>query len=246
MSACERAALCFLVLLGLSQAPLCVTAGKIIIWPGEFSHWLNVKVIIDELIARGHDVTIITHSATPSVNTDQSRGYSVEIIQVPHTKQDVFNMLDKFTKYWMYDVQHGNMIQTSLKIKEIFDMSTEQNQALCRELFAREDLLEKWRKEQFDILLTDPMNMCGELLALKLNLPFIISLRYSIGSTLERLCGQLPAPPSYVPVVSLGYTDQMDFPQRVKNTLFNLFQDFLFTFVTVSKWDPLYTEFMGK
>ncbi|KAB5522320.1 hypothetical protein PHYPO_G00158220 [Pangasianodon hypophthalmus] len=246
MSACERAALCFLLLLGLSQTPLYVTAGKILIWPGEFSHWLNIKVIIDELIARGHDVTIITHSATPSVNTDQSWGYNVEIIQVPHTKQDVINMLDEFTKYWMYDVQHGNMIQTSLKIKEILDMSTEKNQALCRELFAREDLLEKWRKEQFDILLTDPVNMCGELLALKLNLPFIISLRYSIGSTLERLCGQLPTPPSYVPVVSLGYTDKMDFPQRVKNILVSLFQDFLFTFLTASKWDPLYSELMGK
>ncbi|XP_053086338.1 UDP-glucuronosyltransferase 2C1 isoform X2 [Pangasianodon hypophthalmus] len=246
MSACERAALCFLLLLSLNQTLLYVTAGKILIWPVEFSHWLNVQVVVDELIARGHDVTIITHSATPSVNTDQSRGYNVEIIQVPHTKQDVINMLDEFTKYWMYDVQHGNMIQTSLKIKEILDMSTEQNHAICRELFAREDLLEKWRKEQFDVLLTDPMYMCGDLLALKLNLPFIISLRFSFGSSIERLCGQLPTPSSYVPAVSFSYTDKMDFPQRVKNILFNLFQDILLMLVTTVKWDPLYTELMGK
>lgn len=246
MSACERAAFYFLLLLGLNQNLLYVTAGKVLIWPSEFSHWLNVKVVIDELIARGHNVTIVVQSATPSVKTDQSRGYNVEILQVPYTKQDVIDNLDNFIKYWMYDLHQDNLIQASLKIKEIIDLSTEQNHALCRELFSHEDLLEKWSKEQFDILLTDPINMCGELLALKLNLPFIISLRFSFGSSLERLCGQLPTPPSYVPTISLCYTDVMDFPQRVKNLLFNLFQDFLFRLVTAVKWDPLYTELMGE
>ncbi|XP_058239349.1 UDP-glucuronosyltransferase 2A2-like [Hemibagrus wyckioides] len=246
MSVCERSALCCLLLLGLIQTPLSVTAGKILIWPGEFSHWLNVHAIMDELIARGHNVTIVTHSATPSIKTTQSQGYNVDIIQVPYTKQDVINNLENFIQYWMYDVQHDKIIQTSLKIKEILDETTEQNHALCREVFGREDLLEKWRKEQFDVLLTDPMLMCGDLLALKLNLPLIISLRFSFGSSMERLCGQLPTPASYVPAASLSYTDQMDFPQRVKNVLFNLFQDFLFMIVTAVMWNPVYTELGGK
>ncbi|XP_026777714.3 UDP-glucuronosyltransferase 2C1 isoform X4 [Pangasianodon hypophthalmus] len=246
MSACERAALCLFLLLSLSQTPLCVTAGKILVWPADFSHWLNINVIIDELIARGHSVTVVTHSATPSVRTDQSPGYNVEIIQVPYTKQDIFNNLDLMFKYWVNEVPNDNMIQVFLKIKEVLDKTIEQNQVMCRELFAREDLLEKWRKEQFDVLLTDPMYMCRALLALKLNLPFIVSLRFSFGSSMERLCGQLPTPASYVPSVSLGYTNQMDFPQRVKNILFNLFQDLLFMFLTATKWDPLYTELMGK
>ncbi|KAF7688511.1 hypothetical protein HF521_013318 [Silurus meridionalis] len=245
MSTLERAALCFFLLFGLNQNLLYVTAGKILIWPAEFSHWLNVKVIIEELVARGHNVTIVTHSATPSIGTDPSQGYNVELVQVPYTKQDVINVLEKFMNYWINDVQHDNVIQTSLKIKEIIEMSTKQNQALCRKLFAHEDLLERLRKEQFDVLLTDPMYMCGELLAQKLNLPFIISLRFSFGSTIERLCGQLPTPSSYVPAVSLSYTDQMDFTQRVKNMIFNNFQDFLFTYLAVSKWDPLYTELMA-
>ncbi|XP_058239350.1 UDP-glucuronosyltransferase 2A1-like [Hemibagrus wyckioides] len=169
-----------------------------------------------------------------------------DILGSKYTKQDVINNLENFIQYWIYDVQHDNIIQTLLKIKEIVDETTEQNHALCRELFGREDLLEKWRKEQFEVLLTDPMLMCGDLLALKLNLPLIISLRFSFGSSMERLCGQLPTPASYVPAVSLSYTDQMDFPQRVKNVLFNLFQNFLFTLLTTLKWDPLYTECMGK
>uniref|UniRef100_A0A4W4HIV6 glucuronosyltransferase n=1 Tax=Electrophorus electricus TaxID=8005 RepID=A0A4W4HIV6_ELEEL len=222
------------------------SAGKILVWPVEFSHWLNIKVIIDELIVRGHSVTVVTHSATPSVKTTESPGYNVEVIQVPYTKQDINDALEKFMKYWTYDLPNDNMIRTSLKIKEIMDMFVEQNHILCRKLFANEGLLEKWRKEQFDVLLTDPMSTCGELLAQKLNLPFIISLRFSFGSSMERLCGQLPTPPSYVPGVSLGYSDHMGFLQRVKNILFQFSQDVLFTLVSVVKWDYLFTEVMGK
>lgn len=243
MSACKRAALCLLLMLSLSQ---CVTAGKIFIWPAEFSHWLNLNTIIDDLIARGHSVTVVTHGGTPSVKTDRSPGYNVEIIQTPYTKQDIMDTLDRALKYWMYDLPNDNLIQQILKIKEIADLITEQNQVMCQKLFARKDLLEKWRKEQFDVLLTDPMFVCGELLAQKLKLPFIISLRFSFGGVMERLCGQLPAPPSYVPAVSLSYTDHMDFPQRVKNFLFILSQDILFKLIATVTWDHLYTEILGK
>ncbi|KAG7314856.1 hypothetical protein KOW79_022159 [Hemibagrus wyckioides] len=235
-----------LLLLSLSHSPPCTMAGKILVWPADFSHWFNINVIIEELVARGHNVTVVTHSATSSVKTEQSQGYNVEIIQVPYTKQDVFNNLDTMFKYWVNEVPNDNLIQGFLKIKEIIDQTTYKNQVLCRELFAREDLLEKWRKERFDVVLTDPMYMCRSLLPLKLNLPFIVSLRFSFGNSMERLCGQLPTPASYVPAVSLGYKHHMDFLQRLKNVLFNFFQDFLFVFLNALKWDPFYTEVMGS
>ncbi|XP_017558424.1 UDP-glucuronosyltransferase 2C1-like isoform X4 [Pygocentrus nattereri] len=246
MTACKRAAFCLLLLLTLGQAPRCVLAGKILIWPGEFSHWLNVKVIIEELIARGHNITVVTHSATPFVKTTQSPGYNVDIIQVPHTKQDFIESFEKFVKYFTYDLPNDNIIQASLKIKGLIDVLSEQNDVFCRNLFARKDLMEKWNKEEFEVLLTDPMVFCGELLAQKLNLPFVVSLRFSFGSSMERLCGQLPTPPSYVPGAALGYTDQMDFPQRLKNFFFYIFQDFVFSLVVKTKWHNLFTEIMGK
>ncbi|XP_036436505.1 UDP-glucuronosyltransferase 2A2-like [Colossoma macropomum] len=245
MTACKRAAFYLLLLLTLGQAPHCVTAGKILVWPGEFSHWFHFKVIIEELIARGHNVTIVTYSATPSVKTTPSSGYNVDIIQVPHTKQDVIDRMDRFVKYWTYDLANDNIIQATLKMKELIDLMSQQNDVFCRNLFAREDLMEKWNKEEFEVLLTDPMTFCGELLAQKLNLPFIISLRFSFGSAMERLCGQLPAPPSYVPGAALGYTDQMGFPQRLENFLFYRFQDLVFSLVT-RIWDHLFTEMRGK
>ncbi|XP_067293668.1 UDP-glucuronosyltransferase 2A1-like isoform X2 [Pseudorasbora parva] len=233
-----------LVLLNLNL--LCVSGGNILVWPAEFSHWLNVKVILDLLIERGHNVTVVTHTATPSVRTSPSPGYNVEILQVPHTKQDILENMEKMLKYWTHELPNVNFIKASMKIKEMIDIGTEQNQAVCNALFAREDLLEKWRKEKFDALLADPVFMCGELLAQKLNLPLILSLRFSFGNTIERLCAQLPAPPSYVPAIGSENTDQMNFLQRLKNVLFYGTQDVLLYLVTKSKWDHLYTEILGK
>ncbi|XP_026110764.1 UDP-glucuronosyltransferase 2C1-like isoform X1 [Carassius auratus] len=235
-----------LVLLNLNLNPQCVSGGKVIVWPSEFSHWLNLKVILNALIARGHNITVVTHSATPSVNTTPSAGYNVEILQVPHTKQDILENMERMLKYWTHDLPNDNIIRASMKIKEMLDIGTEQNQVVCNELFARKDLLEKWRKEKFDVLLADPLFMCGELLARKLNVPLIFSLRFSFGNTVERLCGQLPAPPSYVPAVVSENTDEMNFLQRLKNFLFYGTQDILFYLVAKSKWDHFYTQVMGK
>ncbi|TSL28232.1 UDP-glucuronosyltransferase 2B18 [Bagarius yarrelli] len=243
MSACRRAAVCCVFLLGLIQTPPCVTAGKILIWPGEFSHWLYMKTIINELTARGHNVTVVTHSATPFLLADQSLGYNMEIIQVPYSKNDVMDNNERILQHWIYDLPNIN-IQAFLKLSKSLDTMMEQNKAFCRALFAREDLLEKWRKEKFDVVLTDPVIIGGELLAQKLNLPLIINVRPFY--IMERLCGQLPAPPSYVPASVLGYTDHMDFLQRVKNVLFIVFNDLMSMFLVTVKWDPLFTEVMGK
>ena len=93
---------------------------------------MNIKVIIDELIARGHNVTIVTYSATPSVETTLAPGYNVDIIQVPHTKQDITDQMDRFVKYWTYDLANDNIIQASVKIKELIDLISEQNDEIGR------------------------------------------------------------------------------------------------------------------
>ncbi|TRY65416.1 hypothetical protein DNTS_004211 [Danionella cerebrum] len=232
-------------LLCLNLTP-CVSGGKILVWPSEFSHWLNVKVILDKLIERGNDVTVVTHSATPSVNISPASGYNVEVLQVPHTKQDIKDNLEAMLKYWTHEMTTDTILQASQKLKELSDTATNHNLATCRELFSRVDLLEKWREEKFDAVLADPGFMCGELLAQKLGLPLILSLRYSFGHTLERLCGQIPAPPSYVPAIGSEKTDKMDFMQRLRNIIFYGAQDILFYLGPTFYWDPFYSKVMGK
>uniref|UniRef100_A0A3P8YDX9 UDP-glucuronosyltransferase n=1 Tax=Esox lucius TaxID=8010 RepID=A0A3P8YDX9_ESOLU len=227
---------------------LCVSGGKVLIWPGEYSHWLNMKTIVEELSQRGHEITVITHSATPSVsNSSLAPGnYRFEVLQVNFTRQDVQQNVDEMLKYWTYDMPNDNLIQATLRIKAIIDTGVRHNQEVCNALFSNAELLERLRTDRYDVLLSDPMmSVGGELLAETLGLPFILSMRFSFANTIERLCGQLPSPPSYVPGIGFAYTDKMTFAQRLKNILFCISQDILFKIVSVTKWDGLFTEVLG-
>ncbi|KAM4615222.1 UDP-glucuronosyltransferase 2C1-like [Polymixia lowei] len=230
-------------------SPRCVPAGKVLIWPGEFSHWMNMKSIVDELHSRGHQITVMTFSASPFVGDEASSDHTihnVHVLQVPFTKQEMTEQMDEMLRYWTYDMVHDNIIQATLKVMEMMDINKENNLAVCRALMSDTDLLERLKQEKFDVLLSDPMMMCYEILAEMLEVPLVLTLRFSFGSILERHCGQMPAPPSYVPAVGMGYTDQMDFKQRIKNLLFYASQDVMFELASSLIWDRHLSEFLGR
>ncbi|XP_061118001.1 UDP-glucuronosyltransferase 2A1-like [Conger conger] len=137
-------------------------SGKVLLWPGEHSHWLNMKNIVAALSAKGHEMTVLTHSATPTITADQSTSCSFEIVPVPYTAQDMNDILQEFLQYIMYDRPNDSYIQTFLKIKAFINVLTEKNKAFCRALFNNKELLEKLRQTRYDVLLTDPMFLCGK------------------------------------------------------------------------------------
>lgn len=47
--------------------------GHVLVFPGEYSHWLNMRTITEELVRRNHSVTILVPDASPSVNYNNSR-----------------------------------------------------------------------------------------------------------------------------------------------------------------------------
>ena len=77
-------------------------------------------------------------------------------------------------------------------------------------------------------------------------MPYIISLRFTFGYTLERFCGQMPAPPSYVPTPPLSYTAPMTFSERVKSFLMLILQSFMFKLHSFINVDSYYSEIYGK
>ncbi|XP_028814084.1 UDP-glucuronosyltransferase 2A1-like isoform X2 [Denticeps clupeoides] len=45
-----------------------VQSGNVLILPGEFSHWHNMHVIVEELVERNHSVTVLVSTASTTVN----------------------------------------------------------------------------------------------------------------------------------------------------------------------------------
>ncbi|KAI1904891.1 hypothetical protein AGOR_G00010340 [Albula goreensis] len=149
----------FVLVLCLTQ---CTYSGKVLLWPGEYSHWLNMKSIVKALAEKGHELTVLISSASPTINTSHSSTCKFEIIPVPFTEKDMTDVGDEFLRYWMYESSNDSFIQASLRIKRTVDKMTELNKAFCRKVFHTKGLLEKLRKAQYDVLVTDPMFLCGK------------------------------------------------------------------------------------
>ncbi|KTF92139.1 hypothetical protein cypCar_00012915 [Cyprinus carpio] len=59
------------------------------------------------------------------------------------------------------------------------------------------------------------------------------------------MCGQIPAPPSFVPGAMSKLTDKMSFTERIINMLFYLSQD-AFCIIAWKPFDNYYTEYFGR
>ncbi|KFV52158.1 UDP-glucuronosyltransferase 1-5, partial [Gavia stellata] len=79
-------------------------------------------------------------------------------------------------------------------------------------------------------VLTDPVLLCGQILAEHLSVPSVFFLR-GLPCGFDFEATQCPNPPSYVPRVFTEYTDHMNFLQRVKNLIFDIPNFFLCDFV---------------
>ncbi|XP_058402399.1 UDP-glucuronosyltransferase 2B31-like isoform X5 [Diceros bicornis minor] len=86
--------------------------GKFLVWPTEYSHWINMKTILDELFHRGHEVSVLTSSASILVDPNKPSAIKFEIYPTSLIKDDfevlVMQLINKLTydqpkdTFWTY------------------------------------------------------------------------------------------------------------------------------------------------
>lgn len=72
------------------------------------------------------------------------------------------------------------------------------------------------------------------------------TIQFSIGNTVERLCGTLPAPPFYVPATLIHLTDRMSFLERLKSIFTYTVQDIIYHYLLWGSCDQYYSDVLGK
>ncbi|KAJ7313162.1 hypothetical protein JRQ81_004436 [Phrynocephalus forsythii] len=222
------------------------SSGNVLIWPADHSHWINLKSIMDELTARGHRVTVLLPSFFKAANTNESFPFQLEVISVPFSQADMDFFFQDLIHFWSLKMNEMSSWEIITKLYDFTSELMHRNKIVCDLIVLNEKLIKKLESARFDILLSDPLAPCGELVAEKLRVPFIYSFRFSIGNTVERLCGGLLSPPSYVPATMGGFTDRMTFMQRMGNMFFYLSQDIMFHQVIWKDWDKYYSEVLGR
>uniref|UniRef100_A0A8C1URT3 glucuronosyltransferase n=1 Tax=Cyprinus carpio TaxID=7962 RepID=A0A8C1URT3_CYPCA len=216
-----------------------VQAGKVLVLPVDGSHWLSMKILVEELSLRGHEMVVLVPET--SVLIGKSGNYTTKSFRVPYTLADLKANLDNIEK---------NAFEKPPKLTDIFENLGNLIQFLnmhvtaCEWLLYDESLMKSLRETGFDVLLTDPFLPCGAIIAESFSIPAVYFLRM-IPCLLDVEATQCPSPPSFVPRFFTGYTDKMTFPQRIENTLMTVFDAFLCRKLFAST-DELASRFLQK
>ncbi|XP_006896878.1 PREDICTED: UDP-glucuronosyltransferase 2A3 isoform X1 [Elephantulus edwardii] len=232
-----------ILLLSLQISLLGTTdGGNVLIWPMEGSHWLNIKIIIDELIKKEHNVTVLVASGALFITPTKKSSLTFEVYKVSFGKEKVEGVIKSFVLTWLENRPSPSTIwtfyQEMAKVIEDFHMISRE---ICDGVLQNPKLMEELKKAKFEVLVSDPVFPCGDIVALKLGIPFMYSLRFSPASTVEKHCGKVPYPPSYVPAVLSELSDQMSFTDRIRNFISYHLQDYMFNTLWKS-WDSYYTK----
>ncbi|KAB0354563.1 UDP-glucuronosyltransferase 2C1-like [Muntiacus reevesi] len=219
--------------------------GKVLVWPADFSHWINLQVILEELHHRGHEITVLVPSQ--SVLIDHTKvPYNVEILQLSVTKETFMEEINTLLYEASFDMSKFSWWEIQTKMTNIGRKFSLTFRRVCDSAVTNKELLSRLQAAKFDVCIADPLIFCGELVAELLNIPFIYTFRVFYGNVVERLCAGLPMPFSYIPGVTSRMTDKMTFIQRLENWLLYTMNDVMYSYYVFPEWDEYYSKVLGK
>ncbi|KAI5278850.1 Udp-Glucuronosyltransferase 2B4 [Manis pentadactyla] len=222
------------------------SCGKVLVWPTEYSHWINIQAMLDELVHRGHEVVVLASSASILVDPTKSPAVKFEIVPTSLTKVECEDLFGQMVSRWTYDLPKDRFWTYFSLTQEIGLKYSDCIEKLCRDVVLNRKFMTRLQESRFDVFLADAIGPCGELLAQLLNIPLVYIVRATAGYTFEKYSGGLPFPPSYVPVILSELSDKMTFKERVKNMIYVLYFDFWFQIFNEKRWNQFYSETLGR
>uniref|UniRef100_A0A8C6UDG0 Glucuronosyltransferase n=1 Tax=Neogobius melanostomus TaxID=47308 RepID=A0A8C6UDG0_9GOBI len=231
-----------LLLLNLSQS----SGGKILVFPVESSHWINMLKILEVLHAKGHEITVLRMSPSRDikesplytcidVSTYSQRGLAVFV-----SRQLEIRFQTDPNSFWSR--MWANIQMRSLMV-ERFGILHQQVGNVTVQILEDKDLIQRLRDARYDVLLTDPINGGGTILAKYLQLPLVYNVRWTVLGEAHFVLA--PSPLSYVPGTFTELTDKMTFLQRVKNCMIFILGTYTRSAISEPVYKPILKKYFG-
>uniref|UniRef100_A0A8C4EYT8 Glucuronosyltransferase n=1 Tax=Dicentrarchus labrax TaxID=13489 RepID=A0A8C4EYT8_DICLA len=185
-----------LVFILLFSATLCFSGdgGKVLVFPIDGSHWINMKILVEKLHSQGHQITVIRSSTSWYVSEFSPHYTSITIAQ--EQSQNIESQ-DIMTSYLKRTIEirrsKGSLLAFFDYYRNGFKMLGENQEVVAK------------------------LVVSGVLLAHYLQLPMVFNVRWIFSG--EAHFAIAPSPLSYVPTVLSHYSDKMNFFQRINNII---------------------------
>ncbi|XP_008286882.1 UDP-glucuronosyltransferase 2B20-like, partial [Stegastes partitus] len=161
---------------------LCVTwsvnGGNILVWYTEGSHWINMKPVLNTLIDRGHQVTVLVPSSSLFMNTSEPSRFRYEPFNVDVSMEAMEEFMNKFLEFSMYEMDHMSYLQMYIRVAELMGTDIQYSLKVLDGVLKSETLMKKLKEGNYDLLLSDPIYPGSDLVADILGIPLVYSLRF--------------------------------------------------------------------
>ncbi|KAM9717746.1 UDP glucuronosyltransferase 5 family, polypeptide G1 [Menidia menidia] len=207
---------------------LCVSycgSSNILVVPVDGSHWINMKVILEELHSRGHNITVLRSAKSWYIPSNSSIYSSIDVPMLEDESDR--NFYNKMLQDVMECRSYPTFVRTFYQQHLITVMLEKGHEILARAAATMLDntvFMKRLHDSKFDLMLTDPALTLGVILGSYLKLPMVFNVRWINNG--EGHFTIAPSPVSYVPVSGSELHDQMDFLERTKNLLHSIYSAF--------------------
>ncbi|XP_043361703.1 UDP-glucuronosyltransferase 1A1-like isoform X3 [Dermochelys coriacea] len=213
--------------------------GKLLVVPQDGSHWLSMRVAVEMLGKRGHDVVVVIPEATLLMGT--SDYCTIKTHPVPYTQESLDEFYHSIGQDIFADLPFPEKFTSIFKNISVF---TTVFSSACRNFLYNKELIKHLEDSKFDAVLMDPVLPCGPIIAEYLSVPSVYFMR-GLPCGLDFKATQCPNPISYVPRIFTSSSDHMTFTQRVKNLLVNAAENLL-CYLLYSQYESLASEFLQR
>lgn len=223
--------------------------GKILVFPLDGSHWINMRVLIEELHAKGHEVTVVRASDSWYISekstfynsiTIPSLGGFEENFDIYLSQQLEIRLQSKSTSFWS---EMWTKIQINrVIINQFFNFHKTLSEVIIH-MLEDKTLIQSLYDAKYDVVLTDPGVGGGTILARWLQLPLVYNVRWTIQGEAHFLIA--PSPLAYIPFTATELTDKMTFPERVKNVVSYIVGMYIQSYITEPHYKPIIRKYFG-
>ncbi|XP_047436860.1 UDP-glucuronosyltransferase 2C1-like [Mugil cephalus] len=224
--------------------PAGVYGGKVLVFPVDGSHWVNMKVIIEELHSRGHHVSVVRPSDSWYIKETSPFYTSVTINSNSGFDED---FITEFVTQLLKIQREGKSAWTRFKLEmEQAQKAIEMHGNICtmlEEIFENKELIQSLHDAKYDLFLTDPALPGGVILARYLKLPLVFNVRWT--SQGEGHFTIAPSPLSYVPMTGTELSDKMSFLERLLNVFIFGFAEFQIAQYILPIYEGLMKKYFG-
>nr|XP_046241822.1 UDP-glucuronosyltransferase 2A1-like [Scatophagus argus] len=228
----------------LCSSPM-VNGGKVLVYPLDGSHWINMKVLIEELHSKGHEITVLRSSDSWYIKPESPHYKSITLNSSAGFDEERFG---SFVKRMLSMRREGaslwSRISLEYELMEQFYQMNKQVLQMLGDMFENTKLMQSLHDAKYDLVLTDPAIGAGVLLSHRLGLPLVLNVRWTVQGEGHQAIA--PSPLSYVPIPGTDLTDKMTFFQRVGNFLYYFFSCFQIWYVTDATYKPFVQRYFGN